>query len=68
MDSFVSVSNSFVTMYSKCEILDDSHRLFYAIIDKDVVSWNAIIPSYAQHGCGKASQQLFEYVTSGKET
>ena len=62
MDSFVFVSNSLNTMYAKCDILHDSHRLFDAIPDKDVVSWNGIIPGYAQHGCVKASQQLFEYI------
>ncbi|KAG6702507.1 hypothetical protein I3842_07G037100 [Carya illinoinensis] len=58
--SETSLGNALVTMYAKCGALDRSLRLFNAMVEKDTVSWNALISAYAQHGQGKDAVNCFE--------
>jgi pentatricopeptide repeat protein len=45
-----AIANTLVDMYAKCGSLHESHKVFCAIKDPDVVSWAAMITGYAQHG------------------
>ncbi|KAK9902547.1 hypothetical protein M0R45_001484 [Rubus argutus] len=54
------LGNALITMYAKCGVLDWSVRVFDAMIEKDTVSWNALISAYAQHGQGKEAVDCFE--------
>eukprot|EP01018_Ginkgo_biloba_P006260 Gb_32989 [translate_table: standard] len=58
--SYVSVSNSLVTMYAKCGRIEDARYMFDKMPKYDSVSCNAMIAGYAQHGCGKEALQVFE--------
>ncbi|XXG60512.1 hypothetical protein AAC387_Pa04g2403 [Persea americana] len=58
-ESDVSVSNSFITMYSKCGDIHDSSKIFQTIIQKDVITWNSMICGYAYHGCGREALDIF---------
>ncbi|XP_057817701.2 pentatricopeptide repeat-containing protein At3g24000, mitochondrial [Cryptomeria japonica] len=58
--SDVNVENALVTMYSKCGSMEEAQTVFKRISVRDVVSWNAIISAYAQHGRGKEVFELFE--------
>ncbi|XP_022737746.1 pentatricopeptide repeat-containing protein At4g16835, mitochondrial [Durio zibethinus] len=51
---------SLISMYCKCGVLDDAWKLFLEIKRKDVVSWNAMISGFAQHGAGEKALCLFE--------
>lgn len=65
-DSDVSVANGIVTMYSKCGQFEKARKVFDSIVYKDLVSWNAMITSYALNGQGKSVVQIFEnMLTSG---
>ncbi|XP_057872604.1 pentatricopeptide repeat-containing protein At4g02750 [Cryptomeria japonica] len=55
----VFVGNSLITMYAKCGTTD-ACQVFEEMPEKDLVSWNAMIAGYAQHGLGKEALQLFE--------
>ncbi|XP_027937285.1 pentatricopeptide repeat-containing protein At3g49740 [Vigna unguiculata] len=58
--SEVSLGNALVTMYAKCGSLDGALRVFDAMVERDTISWNAIISAYAQHGRGKEAVSCFE--------
>ncbi|KAJ7564743.1 hypothetical protein O6H91_02G031500 [Diphasiastrum complanatum] len=53
LQSDVFVGNALVDMYAKCGSIEDAHRMFNNMHERDVVSWNAMIAGYAQHGLGK---------------
>ncbi|OIW16294.1 hypothetical protein TanjilG_19010 [Lupinus angustifolius] len=58
--SEISLGNALVTMYAKCGSLDMSLRVFNAMVERDTISWNALISAYAQHGQGKEAVSCFE--------
>ncbi|KAG9451769.1 hypothetical protein H6P81_004673 [Aristolochia fimbriata] len=58
--SVVFVVNSLVTMYAKCNCIDEAIQLFNGISEKDdVVSWNSIMSALLQHGRHIEVLQLF---------
>ncbi|XP_028785466.1 pentatricopeptide repeat-containing protein At5g52850, chloroplastic [Neltuma alba] len=50
LESYISVSNSLVHLYSKCGNIHDAYRAFIKINEPAVVSWNAIISGLASNG------------------
>ncbi|KAL2525175.1 Pentatricopeptide repeat-containing protein [Abeliophyllum distichum] len=44
------VQSSILSMYSKCETVEDAHLLFEEIVVKDLFSWTLIIGVYAKLG------------------
>ncbi|KAF3782249.1 Pentatricopeptide repeat-containing protein [Nymphaea thermarum] len=54
-----SMRNALITMYAKCGRIDDAFRIFDNMRDRDLVTWNAMITRFAQHGMGKAALDLF---------
>ncbi|KAF6158813.1 hypothetical protein GIB67_012456 [Kingdonia uniflora] len=55
-----TVGNSLLSMYCKCGELEDVWKLFNEICVKDVVTWNALISGYAQHGYAEKAIWLFD--------
>ncbi|XVF10901.1 hypothetical protein REPUB_Repub07fG0223200 [Reevesia pubescens] len=55
-----TAGTSFLSMYCKCGLLYDGWKLFLVIKRKEVVSRNAMISGYAQHGAGEKDLRLFE--------
>lgn len=58
-ESAFCVRSLLVTMYSKCGSIEDAKEVFDRKPTLDVVLWNAMIASYAQHGYGEQALQLF---------
>ncbi|OAY79212.1 Pentatricopeptide repeat-containing protein, mitochondrial [Ananas comosus] len=57
----IPISNSLITMYSRCGILMDAKAIFDSMETcRDVVSWNAMIGGYAHHGHAQEALDLFE--------
>jgi pentatricopeptide repeat protein len=58
----VGIGNALITMYAKCGSIEDSLAVFSKMHnqDRDVVSWNAMIAGFSQHGRGKEALQLFQ--------
>ncbi|XP_019445053.1 PREDICTED: putative pentatricopeptide repeat-containing protein At5g47460 [Lupinus angustifolius] len=44
------VANCLIDMYGKCGSVEDAVKLFYEIIEKDVISWNSVIAATAKNG------------------
>ncbi|VVA33881.1 PREDICTED: pentatricopeptide [Prunus dulcis] len=60
LGSNVSVTNSIVTLYSRCGRIEVAKRVFDSICDKNLISWNAIMAGYAQNGEGRKVIEIFE--------
>ncbi|XP_054812712.1 pentatricopeptide repeat-containing protein At4g16835, mitochondrial-like [Prosopis cineraria] len=63
--SDTTVGTSLISMYSKCGDLNDAWKLFVQISPKDIVTWNAMISGYAQHGAGEKALHLFDEMKRG---
>ncbi|KAL6990061.1 hypothetical protein U1Q18_015810 [Sarracenia purpurea var. burkii] len=60
----VFVSNSLVSFYSKCGSMEDCLLVFNKLPERNVVSWNSLICSYAQNGRGKEALDFFQKMQS----
>lgn len=64
--SFVSVENSLVTLYAKCEKLGDAVVMFESSGEKNAITWSAMITACAQNGePGKAVELFSEMHAEG---
>ncbi|XP_076944061.1 pentatricopeptide repeat-containing protein At1g25360-like [Bidens hawaiensis] len=59
-ESSLSASNSLITMYARCGVLQDSQHVFCTMSVLDSVSWNSMIAALGQHGHGGQAVDLFE--------
>ncbi|XP_014499599.1 pentatricopeptide repeat-containing protein At1g11290, chloroplastic [Vigna radiata var. radiata] len=59
LDFDVSVTNSLISMYSKCKRVDIAASIFDHLKEKTNVTWNAMILGYAQNGCVEEALNLF---------
>lgn len=62
----VDIVNSIIHMYGLCGLLDDALSVFNeaSVNNRTVVTWNAMINVYAQHGRGREALALFEEMIS----
>ncbi|CAN6471452.1 unnamed protein product [Victoria cruziana] len=54
-----SVGTALIAMYAKCGCFSLAHALFDRLLEKDTVTWNAIINGYAQFGKGSNALRMF---------
>ncbi|KAG0471061.1 hypothetical protein HPP92_015607 [Vanilla planifolia] len=57
--SLLKVSNSLITMYSKCGCVDKAYRVFCDMHDRSVVTWSAMISGLARNGYGREAIDTF---------
>ncbi|GJN02853.1 hypothetical protein PR202_ga20241 [Eleusine coracana subsp. coracana] len=53
-----SLMNALVTFYSQCDRFDDAFRAFTDILNKDLISWNAILSA-----CATSEQYVIKFFT-----
>ncbi|KAH6558730.1 hypothetical protein KP509_1Z048400 [Ceratopteris richardii] len=53
------LGTTIMTLYGRCGCLDDARRVFDQLPSQNLISWNALITAYAQHGLGSEAMQLF---------
>ncbi|MCO5602819.1 hypothetical protein L7F22_056958 [Adiantum nelumboides] len=62
----MKIQNMLVDMYAKCGSLADALEVFDSILDRDIVTWNAMIAGLTKHGHFEAALKLHEQmVTEG---
>ncbi|GAV75990.1 PPR domain-containing protein/PPR_2 domain-containing protein/PPR_3 domain-containing protein [Cephalotus follicularis] len=66
-ESDVSVGSALVDFYAKCDRLEDAHRSFNEIHEKNVVSWNALIWGYANKCSSTSVYLLLEMLRLGSQ-
>ncbi|XP_074309578.1 putative pentatricopeptide repeat-containing protein At1g68930 [Silene latifolia] len=62
--SSTAVSNSLITMYGRCGMIEDSLKLFKEMKVRDEISWTALISGYSQFGKATEAIHLFEEMLS----
>ncbi|KAF3332078.1 pentatricopeptide repeat-containing protein [Carex littledalei] len=63
----IYVSNALVVMYAKKGSIESAQKLFDRQSNRDLVSWNSMICSYAQHGYGKRALEIFRQMEKSRE-
>eukprot|EP01018_Ginkgo_biloba_P027409 Gb_40680 [translate_table: standard] len=58
-ESHVSVRNALVSVYAKFGYIEDAQKTFSKILQRNIVSWNAMIGGYGQNGDGEDALRLF---------
>ncbi|KAH7352788.1 hypothetical protein KP509_19G064200 [Ceratopteris richardii] len=69
----VVLNSSIINLYRRCGNIDDAHSLFIKMKDRNVVSWNIMIGTFAHHGFGTDALLFFrkmqhEAITPNKVT
>ncbi len=59
LESDLPVANALISMYAKCGSMEDAHRIFDSMPQRNVVSWTAMISGYAQQNHSKAAIEVF---------
>ena len=59
LQSDVRVETALVNMYAKCGSIRDARLVFDKISKRDVISWNAMIAGYVQHGHCEEALEVF---------
>lgn len=59
MDSDVFVGNALIHLYSDCGDLGSSRNVFDSMLEKDVVSWTALISAYMEEGLLDDAKHIF---------
>ncbi|XP_071732504.1 pentatricopeptide repeat-containing protein At3g22150, chloroplastic-like [Rutidosis leptorrhynchoides] len=54
----VMVMNTLIVMYSRCDSIQESLKIFNSMSERDVVSWNTMISSFVQKGMNDESLKL----------
>ncbi|WCJ40454.1 Pentatricopeptide repeat (PPR) superfamily protein [Euphorbia peplus] len=57
--SCICVCNALISMYFRCGCLDGLY-VFEGMVEKDIVTWNAVLTGCAQNGNGKVAIKLFK--------
>eukprot|EP00250_Pteridium_aquilinum_P033257 c5373_g1_i1 orf=98-3787(+) len=56
----IYIGNILISMYGHCGSMEDAHRVFDLMKEKDVVTWSALMTGYTHSGLGKEVLQIFE--------
>ncbi|KAI3932671.1 hypothetical protein MKW98_012642 [Papaver atlanticum] len=65
--SYIVLQNSLIDMYSKCGNPTYARRVFDGMLEKTVVTWNAMLVGYSKHGLGQEVIELFLLMRKEKE-
>ncbi|KAG9457031.1 hypothetical protein H6P81_001539 [Aristolochia fimbriata] len=55
----LDVANCLISMYAKFKCIEDSRKVFNELVNKEIISWNAMISGFAQNGFFLEALQTF---------
>ncbi|CAA6664524.1 unnamed protein product [Spirodela intermedia] len=61
----VAVCNSLIDLYGKCGAVEEAGRIFGAVPEKDLLSWNSMITALVQSGDHGGALRLFDRMRRG---
>ncbi|RAL54871.1 hypothetical protein DM860_013567 [Cuscuta australis] len=64
LESNIYVLTALVDMYAKCGNIETARQLFDTMLERNAVTWNAMISGYGLHGFGRESLMLFDRMLS----
>lgn len=67
LESDVHLCNTLLDMYAKCHSLNNARFIFDRLVQRSLVTWNAMISGYAQHGHGSKALGLFKLMQQERE-
>nr|AYM00481.1 pentatricopeptide repeat protein [Salvia miltiorrhiza] len=59
LEPSIYISTALIDMYMKCGSVEEARKLFDAMVERNAVTWNAIISGYGLHGDGKEALRLY---------
>ncbi|CAK9164518.1 unnamed protein product [Ilex paraguariensis] len=60
LKSSTVIENSLLDMYVKCGTLNDGHKLFDEMSERDVIAWNSLISGHIKVGQMRRARAIFE--------
>lgn len=60
LNSDVTMCNALISMYGKCGSMENAINVLQDMLEKDVISWNAMIHVFTKHKHDKEALQLFK--------
>ncbi|XP_076947854.1 pentatricopeptide repeat-containing protein At4g18520, chloroplastic-like [Bidens hawaiensis] len=58
-DSRVYLDNNLISVYARIGRLTDARKVFDKMLERNVVSWTAMLDGYLKHGCEEEGLRLF---------
>ncbi|EFJ11700.1 hypothetical protein SELMODRAFT_125444 [Selaginella moellendorffii] len=59
MEESVVLQTAVCSMYTGCSRLDLAKQVFNQMVERSVVTWNAMLTAYARNGLGREAMELF---------
>lgn len=56
----IFISNKIIDLYCKCNCVEDAHKVFDKMGERDLCSWNTLISGYAKMGQMEKARVLFD--------
>ncbi|MQM02938.1 hypothetical protein Taro_035712 [Colocasia esculenta] len=63
----VYVLSGLLDMYAKCGYIMEARKIFHSMQERDLVTWNAMINGFAQHGFADAAIEMFHELLALKD-
>ncbi|XP_049363689.1 pentatricopeptide repeat-containing protein At4g14170-like [Solanum verrucosum] len=65
LDCQVAIGNAFVDAYGKCLNIESSRQVFDEMVERNEVSWNAMIGTFAHNGFNNHALESFRFMIDG---
>ncbi|XP_049407479.1 pentatricopeptide repeat-containing protein At1g18485-like [Solanum stenotomum] len=65
LDCQVAIGNAFVDAYGKCLNVESSRQVFDEMVERNEVSWNAMIGTFAHNGFNNHALESFRFMIDG---